>query len=52
MRTQERNLLYVIEVETFVSRTLRPFSTDNVEDYWCVLPAFHLSRLLTDEKGI
>ncbi|KAK1923142.1 Rapamycin-insensitive companion of mTOR, middle domain-containing protein [Papiliotrema laurentii] len=30
----ERNLLYVIEVETFVSKTLRPFSTDTVEDYW------------------
>jgi hypothetical protein len=31
---KERNLLYVIEVETFVTKTLKPFSTDMVEDYW------------------
>lgn len=30
----ERNLLYVIETETWVTKTLRPFSTDTVEDYW------------------
>ncbi|KAK6906421.1 hypothetical protein I203_100406 [Kwoniella mangroviensis CBS 8507] len=30
----ERNLLYVIEAETFVSKTIRPWSTDTVEDYW------------------
>lgn len=33
---QEKNLLYVIEVETWVSSTLRPFSSDTVEDYWLV----------------
>ena len=26
--------MYVIEAETFVSKTLRPFTSDNVEDYW------------------
>ncbi|ORY28003.1 Rapamycin-insensitive companion of mTOR, middle domain-domain-containing protein [Naematelia encephala] len=30
----ERNLLYVIETETWVSKTLRPFTSDTVEDYW------------------
>ncbi|KAK4687008.1 rapamycin-insensitive companion of mTOR, partial [Tremellales sp. Uapishka_1] len=30
----ERNLLYVIEVETFVSKTVRPFTGDTVEDHW------------------
>jgi hypothetical protein len=34
MLDQERNLLYVIEAETFVSRTVRPFMNDQVEDYW------------------
>jgi hypothetical protein len=31
---QERNLLYVIEVETFVTSVLRPFTTDTVDDTW------------------
>jgi len=31
---QEKNMLYLIEIETFVSKTLRPFTTDKVEDYW------------------
>lgn len=35
-RGQERNLLYVIEAETFVSKTLRPFLSDTVEDTWYV----------------
>ncbi|KAL7420859.1 hypothetical protein Q5752_004812 [Cryptotrichosporon argae] len=30
----ERNLLYVVETETFVSKTVRPFTSDTVEDYW------------------
>jgi rapamycin-insensitive companion of mTOR len=28
---KERNLLYVVEVETFVTRAIRPFSTDTFE---------------------
>ena len=35
---QERNLLYVIEAEIFVTKTLRPFQIDHIEDYWCVSP--------------
>lgn len=31
---QERNLLYVIEVETFVTSVLRPFTSDTVDDTW------------------
>ncbi|WWD20882.1 hypothetical protein CI109_105359 [Kwoniella shandongensis] len=30
----DRNILYVIEAETFVSKTIRPWSSDVVEDYW------------------
>ncbi|ODO05811.1 hypothetical protein I350_04872 [Cryptococcus amylolentus CBS 6273] len=30
----EGNILYVIEAETFVSKTIRPWSSDLVEDYW------------------
>ncbi|WOO81922.1 Target of rapamycin complex 2 subunit ste20 [Vanrija pseudolonga] len=30
----DQNLLYVIEVETFVSKTIRPFARDSVDDYW------------------
>ncbi|KAK8850712.1 hypothetical protein IAR55_004632 [Kwoniella newhampshirensis] len=30
----DRNLLYVIEAETFVSKTIRPWSNDHIEDYW------------------
>jgi rapamycin-insensitive companion of mTOR len=33
---QEKNLLYVIEVEIWVSQTLRPFTSDTVQDYWYV----------------
>jgi len=29
-------MLYVIEVETWVSSTLKPFTSDTVEDYWYV----------------
>jgi hypothetical protein len=31
---QERNLLYVIEVETFVTSVLRPFTSDTADDTW------------------
>ncbi len=31
---QERNLLYVIEIETFVTKSLMPFTSDTVEDTW------------------
>jgi hypothetical protein len=40
---QERNLLYVIEAETFVSKTIRPFSSDTVDEYWLVI-SLSLSR--------
>ncbi|TXT05984.1 hypothetical protein VHUM_03745 [Vanrija humicola] len=30
----DHNLLYVIEVESFVSKTIRPFARDSVDDYW------------------
>lgn len=30
----DQNLLYVIEVESFVSKTIRPFARDSVDDYW------------------
>lgn len=30
----EHNLLYVIEVETFVSKTIRPFSKENADEFW------------------
>ncbi|BEJ06093.1 hypothetical protein CcaverHIS641_0306150 [Cutaneotrichosporon cavernicola] len=30
----EHNMLYVIEVETFVSKTIRPLSKDNSDEFW------------------
>ncbi|CAD6567983.1 MAG: hypothetical protein TREMPRED_004194 [Tremellales sp. Tagirdzhanova-0007] len=50
----ERNLLYVIEVETFVSRTLRPFSTDHMEDYWAydgIAPTHFFGELSKTPEG-
>ncbi|OCF45562.1 sterility protein Ste20 [Kwoniella heveanensis CBS 569] len=50
----ERNLLYVIEAETFVSKTIRPWSSDNVEDYWIYdgpAPTHFLGELTKTSEG-
>ncbi|WVW80639.1 hypothetical protein I302_102625 [Kwoniella bestiolae CBS 10118] len=50
----ERNLLYVIEAETFVSKTIRPWSTDTVEDYWIYdgpAPTHFLGELTKTPEG-
>ncbi|WVF67846.1 hypothetical protein IAT40_002607 [Kwoniella sp. CBS 6097] len=50
----ERNLLYVIEAETFVSKTIRPWSSDTVEDYWIYdgpAPTHFLGELTKTPEG-
>ncbi|WVQ86186.1 hypothetical protein IAT38_008354 [Cryptococcus sp. DSM 104549] len=50
----ERNLLYVIEVETFVSKTIRPWASDSVEDYWDydgLAPTHFLGELTKTPEG-
>ncbi|WWC98367.1 hypothetical protein V866_005258 [Kwoniella sp. B9012] len=50
----ERNLLYVIEAETFVSKTIRPWSTDTVKDYWIYdgpAPTHFLGELTKTPEG-
>ncbi|WWC72760.1 uncharacterized protein I206_106724 [Kwoniella pini CBS 10737] len=50
----ERNLLYVIEAETFVSKTIRPWSMDAVEDYWIYegpAPTHFLGELTKTPEG-
>ncbi|WRT70894.1 uncharacterized protein IL334_007893 [Kwoniella shivajii] len=50
----ERNLLYVIEAETFVSKTIRPWSSDTVEDYWIYdgpAPTHFLGELTKTAEG-
>ncbi|WVQ77136.1 hypothetical protein IAR50_006819 [Cryptococcus sp. DSM 104548] len=50
----ERNVLYVIEAETFVSKTIRPWSSDIVEDYWDydgLAPTHFLGELTKTPEG-
>ncbi|WVO18166.1 hypothetical protein L204_105869 [Cryptococcus depauperatus] len=50
----ERNLLYVIEAETFVAKTIRPWSNDAVEDYWVydgLAPSHFLGELTKTDEG-
>ncbi|WWC92493.1 uncharacterized protein L201_007452 [Kwoniella dendrophila CBS 6074] len=50
----ERNLLYVIEAETFVSKTIRPWANDTVEDYWIYdgpAPTHFLGELTKTPEG-
>ncbi|WVQ95387.1 hypothetical protein IAU59_002484 [Kwoniella sp. CBS 9459] len=50
----ERNLLYVIEAETFVSKTIRPWASDTVEDYWIYdgpAPTHFLGELTKTPEG-
>ncbi|OWZ28826.1 sterility protein Ste20 [Cryptococcus neoformans c8] len=50
----ERNLLYVIEAETFVSKTIRPWASDTVEDYWMydgLAPSHFLGELTKTPEG-
>ncbi|WVR08773.1 hypothetical protein IAU60_005831 [Kwoniella sp. DSM 27419] len=50
----ERNMLYVIEAETFVSKTIRPWSNDKVEDYWIYdgpAPTHFLGELTKTPEG-
>nr|KIR45878.1 sterility protein Ste20 [Cryptococcus bacillisporus CA1280] len=50
----ERNLLYVIEAETFVSKTIRPWASDTIEDYWVydgLAPSHFLGELTKTPEG-
>lgn len=50
---KERSLLYVIEAETFVSKTLRPF-VSNVEEHWqydSMAPTHFLGELTKTPEG-
>lgn len=52
--SQERNLLYVIEAETFVSKTIRPWASDTIEDYWVydgLAPSHFLGELTKTPEG-
>ncbi|EIW69328.1 hypothetical protein TREMEDRAFT_30887 [Tremella mesenterica DSM 1558] len=50
----ERNLLYVVETETWVSKTLRPFTSDTIQDYWeyeGIAPTHFLGELTKTSEG-